>query len=193
MRRTRPRRMDSSAASLRWYEPLQPHRLIRGVGRVLARDRRGSRSGPACQPAIPSPALGRAPLHQPHPFTMPVVARYPDETGAVILYGMHLTLLGLTQCANWAYLRELAIARVTGGAPRGRHDDPGGSCLDRSSLWSRRSWRVSVRARPTRSSTSCDHVHLQRGPRSLDHRSLTRASLVRCAISPGKRLPARQK
>lgn len=39
------------------------------------------------------------------PFTTAVLARYPDQPGAVILYGMHLTLLGLAQYASWSYLR----------------------------------------------------------------------------------------
>ena len=39
------------------------------------------------------------------PFTTAVLARYPDVAGAVILDGTDLTLLGVTQYANWVYLR----------------------------------------------------------------------------------------
>jgi len=57
------------------------------------------------------------------PFTTAVLARYPDQPGAVILYGTHLTLLGLAQYANWSYLRanpKLLESPVTPGEAAAR-------------------------------------------------------------------------
>lgn len=38
------------------------------------------------------------------PFTTALLGRYPDETAAVIIYALHLELLGLAQYAHWVYL-----------------------------------------------------------------------------------------
>ena len=38
------------------------------------------------------------------PFTTAILGRYPDEAAAVILYAVHLELLGLTQYAHWIYV-----------------------------------------------------------------------------------------
>lgn len=40
------------------------------------------------------------------PFTTAILGRYPDESAAVILYGIHLVLLGLVQYAHWVYIRR---------------------------------------------------------------------------------------
>ena len=42
-----------------------------------------------------------------------MVGRYPDEAAAVMLYGVHLEALGLTQYAHWVYvLRNQHLARA---------------------------------------------------------------------------------
>ena len=38
------------------------------------------------------------------PFTTAVLGRYPDEAAAVILYGLHLEAIGLSQYAHWLYV-----------------------------------------------------------------------------------------
>ena len=38
------------------------------------------------------------------PFTTAIIGRYPDQAAAVILYGVHLLLLGLAQYAHWVYI-----------------------------------------------------------------------------------------
>lgn len=40
------------------------------------------------------------------PFTTAVLGRYPDEAAAVILYGLHLEAIALTQYAHWVYVRR---------------------------------------------------------------------------------------
>jgi uncharacterized membrane protein len=38
------------------------------------------------------------------PFTTALLGRYPDEAAAVIVYAMHLELLGLAQYVHWIYV-----------------------------------------------------------------------------------------
>jgi uncharacterized membrane protein len=38
------------------------------------------------------------------PFTTALLGRYPDEAAAVIIYALHLELLGLAQYAHWVYV-----------------------------------------------------------------------------------------
>jgi uncharacterized membrane protein len=38
------------------------------------------------------------------PFTTALIGRYPDEAAAVIVYALHLELLGLSQYAHWLYV-----------------------------------------------------------------------------------------
>jgi TMEM175 potassium channel family protein len=38
------------------------------------------------------------------PFTTALIGRYPDEAAAVIVYALHLELLGLSQYAHWIYV-----------------------------------------------------------------------------------------
>ena len=38
------------------------------------------------------------------PFTTAILGRYPDEAAAVIVYALHLELLGLAQYAHWIYV-----------------------------------------------------------------------------------------
>jgi hypothetical protein len=38
------------------------------------------------------------------PFTTAILGRYPDEAAAVIVYAIHLELLGLAQYAHWVYI-----------------------------------------------------------------------------------------
>jgi uncharacterized membrane protein len=38
------------------------------------------------------------------PFSTAILGRYPDEAAAVIVYALHLELLGLAQYAHWVYV-----------------------------------------------------------------------------------------
>ena len=49
------------------------------------------------------------------PFTTAILGRYPDEAAAVIVYALHLELLGLAQYAHWVYVLrhpELVLAPI---------------------------------------------------------------------------------